>query len=116
MTIVTTVGREPARVDVDVTPGEPVDLTVPVFDAAGAVQPLAGWVLSAQVRRDPASPVLHTFTTAAVTGGVQITASGTATDLWADWLVPSARWTLWLTPPASQPYLFAAGWVRLTTH
>ena len=128
MTIVTTVGRDPARVDVDVTPGEPVDLTVPVLDAAGAVQSLVGWVLSATVRRDANSPVLHVFATAVVAasgtpgtagydpGGVQITASGAATALWAQWLVLSARWTLWLTPPASEPYLHAAGWVRLTTH
>jgi hypothetical protein len=114
MTLVTTVGREPARVDVDVTPGEPLNFTVPVLDATGAVQPLAGWALSATVHRDLA--VLHVFTAAAVTGGVQNTASGAETALWVDWLVPVARWSLWLTPPASEPYLHAAGWVRLTTH
>ena len=83
-------------------------------------------MLSATARRD--LQVLHTFTTAVVApsgtsgtagydpGGVRITASGAATTLWAEWLVPSARWTLWLTPPASEPYPHAAGWVRLTTH
>jgi hypothetical protein len=128
MPVVTTIGHDPARIDIDVTPGEPVDLTVPVLDATGAAQPLAGWTLSATVRRDPNAPVLHTFTTAAVApvgvpgdvgydpGGVRITATGVATELWSEWLVPSARWTLWLTPPADEPYLFAAGWVRLTTH
>lgn len=122
MTLVTTVGGDPARVDVDVTPGEPVDFTVPVLDAAGAVQPLAGWVLDATVQGR------HTFTAVAVAptgvpgdpgydpGGVQITASGAETALWAEWLVPVARWSLWLTPPASESYLHAAGWVRLTTH
>ena len=128
MTLVTTISADPARVDIETTPGEPVDLTVPVYDAAGAVQPLVGWTLSATVRRDANSPVLHTFATAVVApsgtpgtlgydpGGVRITATGAATTLWAQWLVPSARWTLWFTPPASEPTLFAAGWVRLTTH
>ena len=114
--LVTTVGAEPARIDIDVTPGEPVDFTVPVLDADGAAQPVAGWTLSAQVRRDVNSPALHTFTTAAVAGGVQVVAAAAETELWSAWLVPSARWTLWLTPPVSPPYLLAAGWVRLTTH
>jgi hypothetical protein len=46
---------------------------------------------------------------------VKITATGAQTTLWTNWLVPSVRWTLWLTPPASESYLHAAGWVRVTT-
>lgn len=122
MTVVTTIGRDPARVDIETCPGEPVDFTVPVLDATGAVQPLAGWVIAAVVLGR------YTFTAVYVAasgtpgtagydpGGVRITASGAQTALWAEWLVPVARWSLWLTPPASEPYLHAAGWVRLTTH
>lgn len=107
----TTIGRDPDRIDIDATPGEPVDLTVSVLDANGAVQPLAGWTLSATV------PGRHTFATTYVAGeGVRVTVTGTETQAWADWLDPSARWSLWLTPPASEPYLHAAGWVRVTTH
>ena len=109
--VVTTVGRDPARIDIDVTPGEPVDFTVPVLDAVGQPQPLAGWAIAATV------PGRHVFTATDVGAGVvQVYASPEQTAVWAEWLVPSARWSLWLTPPASPPYLFAAGWVRLTTH
>ena len=92
-----------------------------VLDGTGAAQSLSGWVLAATARGH-AGLLLHTFTTAAVPaagddpGGVQVTASGAQTAVWAEWLVPVARWSLWLTPPASEPYLHAAGWVRLTTH
>lgn len=122
MTIVTTIGVDPARVDVEVTPGEPVDFTVSVLDATGAAQSLSGWTLSATVSGR------HTFTTVVVApsgtpgtagydpGGVRVTATGAQTAYWSGWLTPSARWSLWLTPPASEPYLHAAGWVRLTTH
>jgi hypothetical protein len=125
--ITTTIGRDPARIDIDVNAGEPIDFTVSVLDATGAAQSLTGWTLTATVRRDANSPVLHTFTAVAVApsgtpgtanydpGGVKITASGAQTALWTNWLVPSVRWTLWLTPPASEPYLHAAGWVRVTT-
>lgn len=110
MTAVTTIGRDPARIDVDVTPGEPIDFTVSVLDATGATQSLSGWTLSATV------PGRHTFTAVAVAGGVRITAAGAETALWDVWSAPAVRWSLWLTPPASEPYLHAAGWVRLTTH
>lgn len=122
MSTVTTVGRDPARVDIETTPGEPVDFTVSVLDGNGAAQSLSGWTLTAT------APGRHTFTTSVVApsgtpgtagydpGGVKITATGAQTALWADWFTPVARWSLWLTPPVSEPYLHAAGWVRLTTH
>ena len=116
MALTTTIGREPARIDIDVTPGEPVDFTAPVLDAAGAAEDLAGWTLLGQIH--VGDTVLYTFITeeAASDSGVTITAPGADTEAWADWSVPSARWSLWLTPPASEPYLFAAGWVRVSTH
>lgn len=114
--MITTVGRNPSRIDIEVDAGEPVDFTVPVLDGAGAAQPLSGWVLAATVRRDPASPVLDTFTATAETGGIRIYAPGEDTASWVGWPTLSAPWTLWLTPPASQPYLFAVGWVRVTPH
>lgn len=125
MTAVTTIGADPARVDIDAIPGGPVDFTEPVLDANDDAQSLAGWVLAAQVKHDDA--VLHTFTTAVVAptgtpgtagynpGGVRVSATGAQTAGWTGW-PPAVRWTLWLTPPASEPYPFAAGWVRVTTH
>ena len=116
MALTTTIGREPARIDIDAVCGEPVDFTVPVLDATGAAEDLAGWTLLGQIH--VGETVLYTFTTeeAASDGGVTVTAPGADTEAWADWSVPSARWSLWFTPPASQPYLFAAGWVRVSTH
>ena len=114
MSIVTTVGADPERIDIETCPGEPVDFTVAVTDANGDPQSLAGWALSATAHRDDLT--LHTFTTAVVGTGVQIYASPAQTTVWANWAAPTVRWSLWLTPPASPPYLFAAGWVRLTTH
>jgi len=128
MSTVTSIGAEPARHDIETCPGEPVDFTIPVLDAAGAAQPLAGWTLEARSGPLWTSPALHTLTLDAVAptgtpgepgydpGGIRVSATGDHTETWAEWLVPVARWSLWLTPPASQPYLFAAGWVRLTTH
>ena len=116
MTAVTTVGRDPERIDIEVCPGEPVDFTAAVTDANGDPQSLAGWTLSATAYRDQAEPDLHVFTTAVVGTGVQVYASPAQTTVWANWTAPTVRWSLWLTPPASPPYLFAAGWVRLTTH
>ncbi len=112
--MVQTVGSFPSDVDVEVYLGEPVDFTVPVLDAAAEAQDLAGWTLTATAYRDDTT--VHTFTATAVAGGVQLYASAEQTATWAGWAAPSVRWSLWLTPPASPPYLFAAGWVRLTTH
>lgn len=115
MTAVTTVGRNPARVDIETTPGEPVDFTVSVLDATGAPQNLTGWTLSATAHLSRTGTVLYTFTVSRTAGEVTVTAPGDDTADWVGW--PAAvPWSLWLTPPASQPYLHAAGWVRLTTH
>jgi hypothetical protein len=72
--ITTTIGRDPARIDIDVNAGEPIDFTVSVLDATGAAQSLTGWTLTATVRRDANSPVLHTFT-------ATVAPSGTNRDL-----------------------------------
>lgn len=109
------IGRLPARIDIAVNAGEPVDFTVPVLDAAGAAQSLSGWTVTATVHRD--TTTLHTFTTAVVSASqVQVTAAGVDTAGWSSWPVSAAQWSLWLTPPASEPYLFAAGWVRVATY
>lgn len=110
--IVTTIGADPARIDIDVHAGEPIDFTIPVLDATGAAQTLAGWTLAAQVRARRGSELLHTFALAAVAGGVRVTAGSDDTAGWTDW-PPAVRWDLWLTPPASESYPLAAGWVRV---
>jgi len=120
MTLVTTVGDEPARLDIDVYPGAPIDFTEPVYDAAGAAQDFTGWTLAAQIRASRDASVLHTLTLAAVApdsdsdGGIRVTVSGADTDTWADWPVSVARWDLWATAPASEPAPpLLTGWVRI---
>lgn len=125
MTVVTTIGTEPDRIDIEAVAGKSIDFTVPVYDSANALQDVTTWGVSAPVWAGDVTAVLHelTLTTVAPTGtpgdadydpgGVRVTASSADTTGWLDWPVTVARWVLWLTPPASDPYPFAAGWVRV---
>ena len=119
MPIVTTIGADPARIDIDAHPGAPVDFTVAVLDGGGAAVTPSGWTLAAQIRASRDTAVLQVLDLTAVTGGVQVEATGEDTAGWADWGVPVARWDLWATPPAGTASPIAAGWVRIhptTTH
>lgn len=121
-----TIGADPARIDIEVYAGEPLDFTVPVFDATGVAQDVTDWTLFAQARPSRSGLLLHTFTLAGVAptppiddddegdpGGVRVTATPAQTAAWAGWPVSVARWDLWLTPPAGEPSPFAEGWVRV---
>ena len=116
MTAITTIGGEPARIDIELRAGEAVDFTVPVFDGADAEQDVDGWTIIARVTTDRGATTLHTFTVATDDEDIRISATGAQTAAWSSWPVPSARWSLWLTPPAGEPYPFAAGWVRVRSH
>lgn len=109
-----TVGVEPATIDLVVHPGEPVDFTVPVFDAGDAAVTPTGWTLTAPIRRR--STLLGSLTATAVTGGVRVAATGEDTTDWADWAVSQASWTLWVTPPAGQASPLVVGAVRVHHH
>lgn len=115
MAAVTTVGADPARVDIDIYAGEEVDFTVSYLDAAGEVQDFTGWTLSAQVRAAHDTAVLYTFTPEAVSGGIQVTADGSDTADWANWPTSVARWSLWGTPSGGSPTPLVAAWVRVRT-
>jgi hypothetical protein len=91
-----------AEVDVEVYAGEPVDFTVPVLDAADAEVDVTGWTGSAQVRRYPGSPLLHTWTLTLSDAGVQVTATGEQTAEFASWSTETARWDLWITEPGEE--------------
>jgi hypothetical protein len=107
----TVIGKHPARVDLVVYAGEPVDFTIPVEDDGGAaVSNLSGWTAAAQVRGDPDGPQLAALT-AAITGtNAQVTATPAAT---ATWSFTSARWDLILTAPDATPHVLCQGWVRV---
>lgn len=112
------IGAHPARVDLTVHAGEPVDFTIPVLDDATglAVATLSGWTAAAQIRATPDGPVLHAFTPAIEGVGVRVTATAAVT---AAWSFTTARWDVLLTAPDATPHVLCAGWVRVyptTTH
>ena len=107
---VPTLGAPPARLDVDVRAGEPIDFSVPVLDAAGVALSLTGWTGAAQVRASAAGPLLHAFTVALGVGEVRVTATGVQT---AGWTWRAACWDLVLTDPFGVSTLLVAGWVWL---
>jgi hypothetical protein len=98
-----TVGNLPDDVDVEVYAGEPVDFTVPVLDDDAAEQDVTGWTGTAQVRRYPGGPLLHTWTLALSDAGVQVTATGEQTAAFTSWPTRQARWDLWVTEPDEDP-------------
>jgi hypothetical protein len=112
---VTTVGREPDRIDIELAAGEPVDFTVPVLDAAGAAQDVSAWTVVATIRAGRGGTTLYTFTPTLSVAGVRLAATGATTAAWATWPVSVARWTLWVTPPGGEPDPLAAGWVRVAS-
>ena len=112
MTAPLVIGAHPERIDLDVNAGEPVDFTVPVLDGSGVAQDISTWTLAATAHQG--ATVLHTFSVGVTaTTQVHITATGAQTAAWAAWPSTAARWSLWLTPPVSEPYLFATGWIRV---
>lgn len=88
-----------SEVDVEVYAGEPVDFTVPVLDADDVEQDVTGWTGTAQVRRYPGGPLLHTWTLALSSDGVRVTATGEETADFTTWPTRQARWDLWVTEP-----------------
>jgi hypothetical protein len=111
--VTTTIGTHPARVDLAVHVGEPVDFTIPVLDAAGvAVTSLTNWTTAAQIRATPGGAVLATLATAVDGVTVRVTATAADTTGWS-WPASSAPWDLVLTSPALVPHILCAGWVRL---
>lgn len=98
-----TVGAFPQDVDVEVYAGEPVDFTVPVLDATNAAQSVAGWTGTAQVRRYPGGPLLHTWTLTLGSSGVQVTATSEETAAFLSWPTRAVRWDLWVTEPTEDP-------------
>jgi hypothetical protein len=97
-----TVGNFPDDVDVVVYAGELVDFTVPVLDDEDVTVDVTGWSGTAQVRRYPGGPLLHTWTLTLGSDGVQVTATGTETAAFLSWPTLQARWDLWVTEPGEE--------------
>jgi len=108
---VTVLGAHPARLDLVVHPGDPVDLLVPVLDGDGEAQDLSGWSVAAPAT-DPNGTVLHNFTTAISGTSVEVSASTAETRAWA-WSGYAARLVVTGTPVAEAAVELAVGWIRL---
>lgn len=107
-----TVGTHPARLDLTVHAGEPVDVSISVLDALGVPVPnLTGYTAAAQARAGdgPDAALLHTFAVTFDVGAVRVQADGDAT---AAWTFLSAPWDLVLTAPGGSRSVLVAGWVR----
>lgn len=107
----TVLGVHPLRLDLVVHPGDPIDFTVPVLDAAGAAQSLAGWTVAATAT-DPAGTVLHTFTTTISGTSVRVQATTAETRAWL-WTPYAARLVVTGTPVSEAAIELAVGWIRL---
>lgn len=109
----TVLGAHPARLDLVVHTGDPVDFTVPVLDTLG-VTPSgwpSGWTAAATATA-PDGTVLHTFTATLTSTTVEVAATGAQTAAWA-WSAYAARLKVTVTPPAGAAETVGLGWVRL---
>ena len=112
MTVSTVLGAHPARLDLVVHPGDPVDFTVPVLDDDAAAVDLSGWTVTARAAA-PDGALLHSFTaTGSSLGAVEVSATSAETSAWA-WQPYAARLTVTVAPPAGAAIPIASGWVRL---
>lgn len=107
----TTLGAHPARLDLYVHPGDPVDFSVPVLDDDGVAADLSGWTATVTATAADGA-LLHTFTTAVAAGQVEASATPAETGAWA-WQVYAARLVVTATPPAGSPTTLTVGWIRL---
>lgn len=107
----TVLGQHPARLDLAVHPGDPIDFTVPVLDADDAAQDLSGWAVAATATA-PDGTVLHTFTTTVSGTSIRVQASTAETRAWL-WSVYAARLVVTGTPVAEAAIELATGWIRL---
>lgn len=107
----TALGAHPARLDLYVHPGDPIDFGVPVLDAAGASVTISGWAVAATVTA-PDGTLLHNFSPTVSSNQIRVAATSTQTAAWA-WQVYAGRLLVTATPPGDGPVPVVSGWVRL---
>ncbi|MFC5997100.1 hypothetical protein ACFQE5_23080 [Pseudonocardia hispaniensis] len=115
---VITVATATTLIDLEVNPGDPIDLLVPILDANDApvqIDDPAGWSARSQVRATwQAGQVLHEWTTtgaapnaeivAGLPGHVRLTATPEQTAAWQQtWPALDVAWDLDVTEPATGP-------------
>lgn len=107
----TAFGAHPVRLDLYVHPGDPIDFSVPVLNAAAAAETLTDWTVTATVTA-PDGTLLHNFTPSIVDNQIRVVAEPAATAAWA-WQVYAGRLLVTATPPGGGPLSVVSGWVRL---
>lgn len=110
----TVLGAHPARLDLYVHPGDPVEFSESVLDGDGTAADLTGWAVAARASA-PDGQLLHTFTAtvpAPATGVIQVSATPDQTAAWS-WPVYAGRLVVTATPPGGSAIPITTGWVRL---
>lgn len=107
----TVLGAHPARLDLYIHPGDPIDFGVPVLDAAGVALDISAWTCAASATA-PDGTVLHDFAPSISSQRVRVAATGAQTAAWL-WSVYAARLTVTATPPAGAAIEVTTGWIRL---
>lgn len=108
----TVLGAHPARLDLYVHPGDPVDFSIPVLADDDTSPDLSGWTIAATATASDGQ-LLHTFTTSGSAGGlIEASATATETGAWA-WTPYAARLVVTAAPPAGAAIPIATGWIRL---
>jgi hypothetical protein len=107
----TVLGAHPARLDLYIHPGDPIDFSVPVLDSAGAAVSLVGWSVAATAT-DGGGAQLHNFAPTIVSNQIRVQATSAQTGAWA-WTPYAARLIITATPAAGAPIEVVVGWIRL---
>jgi hypothetical protein len=111
------VTSEATRVDLDVTAGDLLDISIPILDDTGAPAAIldnTGWSVRGHIRRNVhASTVLHEWTSTAdtpnawvITGTaaqVRLAVTPAVTATWQGWSTFVVGWDLDLTEPSTGP-------------
>src|ERR1044072_8012860 len=107
----TVLGAHPARLDLYIHPGDPIDFGVPVLDGDGEAQDLSGWETAATVTA-PDGTLLHTFSTSISDTSIRVQATTAETRAWL-WSVYAGRVVVTGTPVSEAAVELATGWLRL---
>lgn len=104
-------GQHPQRLDLYIHPGDAIDFTVPVLDAAGVAQDLTGWTVAATATGVDGT-VLHVFTASISGTSILVTATTIQTAAW-QWSGYAARLVVTGQPSGEAPAELTVGWIRL---
>ena len=106
-------GTHPARQDIVVHGGDPVDVLATARDAADALVNFTGWTMAAEVLAPNGVHVVAALIVAAELGGFAIQATPQMTADWARVLPVFSPWRVTATHPSGDPIYRTKGWLAL---